>query len=147
MNDQAKDILAQMMQRTLDSVDAAVEFGQQQIPIVIEQLLTWHYVEAMVVGLLQITIVLAWCFACYRFRPGQKIDPSNDSFFDNTKNNLFTDKDNDVDPRVIFTGIASLIIFAILTDGVTHLLDAVKIAVAPKLYLLEYGATLVNGKG
>lgn len=142
-NEEAKEVLAQLMQRALDGVDAAVDFSQQQIPIVIEQLLTWHFVESLVFGVILSALLPVWIYTLYRFRPGQQIDPEG-KYYGNTKFNLFTDNDNDPDSRIIFVVFASVAVVFCFFGGISDLLSAAKIWLAPKLYLLEYGASLVK---
>lgn len=142
--DRLETVLAQMIERALGGVDAIVDFSQQQIPIVIEQLLTWHFIEALVTGLLMFVLLPIWLGICYRFRPGVRVDPNDSGFHRNTRPNLFTDRDNDGDPRLLFTGITTISVVICFFSSFSYLLTAVKITVAPKLYLLEYGASLVK---
>lgn len=143
MNEEAKTVLAQLMERALNGVDVAVEFSQEQIPDVIQQLLTWHLMESLVLGILLTSLPTAWVYLCYRFRPGQKVNPK-ESYRRNTKFNFFTDEDNDPDPRIIFVMFATVAAIGSFLGGLGNLLQAVKIIVAPKLYLLEYGASLIK---
>lgn len=143
MNEKANEVLAQLMQRALDGVDAAVDFSQQQIPEVVEQLLTWHLVESLVIGILSAATLPVWAYILYRFRPGQKINPDYD-YCSNTKFNLFTDENNDPDPRIVFVAVVSLVVVTCFFSGASDLLTACKIWLAPKLYLLEYGASLIK---
>ena len=143
MNEHAKEILAQLLQRALDGVDAAVDFSQQQIPDVIQQLLMWHFTESLVVGSLLFLLLPAWVYTLYRFRPGRKIDPEK-GFFENTQFNFFTDQDNDPDPRISLTVVATVVVLFCFAVGIGQLLESAKIWLAPKLYLLEYGASLIK---
>ena len=57
MNEQAQQVLADMMQRALDGVDEAVEFSKAEIPAVIEQLLMWHMVESLIFFIVSLLII------------------------------------------------------------------------------------------
>lgn len=128
MNDQAQQVLADMMQRALDGVDAAVDFSQAQIPDVVEQLLMWHMVESL--ALFFFGILLAFSIAIF-VRKAVK--------------NWNSIVRNDLEPPIIIFGtvycIGAAIFSGLLTIGN---LTWLKIWIAPKLYLLEYAASLVK---
>lgn len=127
MNEQAQQVLADMLERALSGVDAAVEFSQAQIPDVVEQLLMWHMFKSALffsTGLAMI-LISAWCI-WYVFKD---LEGAVDSF-------------NQEGAAVII-----LMLVFLFTGGVivtyTHL-DWIQMLIAPKLYLLEYAASLVK---
>lgn len=128
MNEQAQEVLAQMLQRVLDGVDSAVDFSQAQIPDVVEQLLMWHMVENFVwfsVGILVLFFSSLGMFKMVKKR--KQIFNSEGAEF------VFG-----FGGPVIFFGIVSG--FALILSN----LDWLKILIAPKLYLLEYAAELIK---
>lgn len=128
MNEQAQQVLADMMQLALDGVDEAVEFSKAEIPAVIEQLLMWHMVESFVffvIGLVVMTVPVFGGLAIKKY--WQKIYRE------------------DLEPFVLgFGGPALFVAGLVGFMSVIHNLDWLKIWIAPKLYLLEYGASLVK---
>ena len=130
MNEQAKEILAQMLQRVLDGVDTVSEFAAQEVPIVVEQLLMWHMVESFIRGSLGLAMAVGYYFLITRVAKPcaeKELQMSADRF------GTF--------PVTFFASIVyPPITFILLSDWLT----VVKIWIAPKLYLLEYGASLVK---
>jgi len=129
MNEKAKEILAQMLQRVLDGVDTVSEFAAQEVPIVVEQLLMWHMVESLMLCFGALLLLIGWSLITRKFYYGENAwaKISYDSF----------DEDG-VMAHVVFTVVVGYI-FIILLD-----VDWLKIWIAPKLYLLEYGASLIK---
>ncbi len=48
MNEQANKILADLLQKASNGIDAAVSFSQAQIPDVIHQLLVWNFTFSLI---------------------------------------------------------------------------------------------------
>lgn len=129
METEAKEVLAQLVQRALDGVDAAVEFSQQQVPEVVEQLLMWHAIESVIWGAIGLAM-----FAVYPaiFKVLKRVAKKEDEIR------------GDFLGAAILGGLGSFfyLVVAILFAG--RLITAFKIWLAPKLYLLEYGVSLVK---
>jgi hypothetical protein len=128
MNEQAREVLAQLMQRALDGVDAAVEFSQQEIPDVVYQLLLWKATES--------AISMAWflamlCFLVFSWKKLIKYMRSSEI-------------DDDETETAIYGVGAVLSFFWLLVSAFFFDLTWLKIWLAPKLYLLEYGASLIK---
>jgi len=116
MNDQAKEIITQMLQRVLDGVDTAADFAAQEVPIVVEQLLMWHMVESMLWCVAALAVLFVWVLITMKSYYGENAWLKTPC-------------------GTIILGI----FFLILID-----LDWLKIWIAPKLYLLEYGSALIK---
>lgn len=149
MNEQANKILVDLLQKASDGIDAAVTFSQAQIPDVIHQLLVWNFTKSLALTLLMVlTIPFVVKFAMAMLRRQQ------DGVFDNEgyswdrgnpkfKPTLIWQKDGDLSPLTIIFGFAIGLYVAILL-GVVADMTWLKIWLAPKLYLIEYAASLVN---
>jgi len=128
MNDQAKEIITQMLQRVLDDVDTAADFAAQEVPIVVEQLLMWDMVESMLRCVAALAILFVWVLITMKSYYGE---------------NAWLKTPCGYNEDAVFVHALSTIIlgifFLILID-----LDWLKIWIAPKLYLLEYGAALIK---
>lgn len=57
MNEQANKILADLLQKASNGIDAAVSFSQAQIPDVIHQLLMWNFTKSIVMSVLAIMTI------------------------------------------------------------------------------------------
>lgn len=144
MNEATQKILTDMIQRALNGIDAAVEFGQQEIPIIIQQLLTWHFAEAAIKSTLGLATVIAVVYVLVKFSARKKVDPEQSWRQNCRQPNLFFDENGDLCPRTIFT-IMSVAFALLLGVGLLrNIFIALKILIAPKLYLLEYGAALIK---
>lgn len=134
MNDQAEQVLSQLLQRAVDGVDKAVELSQSQIPDVIEQLLLWNGVFsgvefALAVFMMIITLVV--------FVKSAKM------ILEETREKGVCDQR---DSRIVFPGAVSAVMIMVTAAYTMNVadLDWLQILIAPKLYLIEYGAELVK---
>jgi len=123
VKDKASDALINMIDITVKSMSDVVEFGKQQIPEVIHQLLMWEMAKGIIgfsVGVIfAIVTVIFFRKACQWYQE----DSSNA-------------------PAHIGTAVLLVISSILLIDNIMII---VQIWVAPKLYLLEYAASLIKG--
>lgn len=124
--DKATDILLQMVNITVKTMGDVVEFGKQQIPEVVNQLIVWNAVQS---GL---WMVLGIVIAIFLIAIGNnRKEPLNDAE----------------------TGLGTFIqvvcwVIGLVVGGIMlfdNLLELIKILVAPKVWLIEYAAHLVRG--
>lgn len=124
MNEQANKILADLLQKASNGIDAAVSFSQAQIPDVIHQLLVWKFAESIVFSLLNIFLFLAAQYGAWRiFKYLRK------------------EWDLSAHPESILLAAAWLVTLVPLR-GIN--LVWLKIWLAPKLYLIEYASHLLK---
>jgi len=135
-NDELNKVLIDAINSTKDGVGQAVDFAVAQAPDVIQQLLLWRAVDSIIsclVGLL--------CFlAIYLFWRFVKSYPQPESF--SSGNLVWWDKGELHPLTAIFGGIAVIVLF-ICAIGLINL-TWLKIWIAPKLFLVEYAASLVK---
>lgn len=132
MNEQLQQALAAILNKTMAGVEAGASFLQAELPEVIQQLLMWKLAEASIKSLAAIAVIV--CFVAfmrvyYRAETGSAL------------------KDYDYCPT--FAGFAAITIGACATlvsvIGLSHYpMIAAQILVAPKLYLIEYAASLAK---
>lgn len=146
MNEQAQQVLADMLERAMSGVDAAVEFSQAQIPDVVEQLLIWHMVESLLSCLAAVCVALCSFFLFRKGVASQKA--AREAYKNGEKWTRFRESSSltshayDIKASGVFFYVpASLIAIASPFFISTTWL---KILIAPKLYLLEYAASLVK---
>lgn len=135
MDDKAQKIMVDLLQKASDGIDSAVSFSQAQIPDVVNQLLIWNFVSSILLQLLGVAMVAGSLFSLShamrcrrrghewtRLIPGSSITSiAYDICF----------------PSLIASSVIGVII-AIFN------FDWLKIWLAPKLYLIEYAASLVK---
>jgi len=128
MNEQANKILAELLQKASNGIDAAVSFSQAQIPDVIHQLLMWNFAESIIFSLTGILLFLLVQYLTFRIFKYLRKEWEDDYFSDH--------------PEVIVVFMLWLLVTLITLT----LLDLswLKIWIAPKLYLIEYAAHLVK---
>ncbi|PIJ58743.1 hypothetical protein BOM23_08325 [Erwinia sp. OLMDLW33] len=128
MNEQANKILADLLQKASNGIDAAVSFSQAQIPDVIHQLLMWNFAESIIFSLTGILLFLLVQYLTFRIFKYLRKEWEGDYFSDH--------------PEVIVVFMLWLLVTLITLT----LLDLswLKIWIAPKLYLIEYASHLVK---
>lgn len=136
MNEELQNQLTSMISKLQDVGVEAFMFGKEQIPDVISQLLTFHLVEALVmsviyflVGFVLPVIVGKMFWAYYRkalaeYKAKERRHPKDDP------------------DGLGFWFIPIGLLFLFLFGFVGNLTLALKIWLAPKVYVLEYLATL-----
>lgn len=128
MNEQANKILVELLQKAANGIDAAVTFSQAQIPDVVHQLLVWKSVSSILVQIFILSFIGVYVLAVYKF---YKITDSKR-----------------LSEGTLVAGIFSLATGALFAMGLAiaffSYFDWLKIWLAPKLYLLEYAASLIK---
>jgi len=123
MNETLQKSVSAIIDKGLSSLDTAVSFLSAEIPDLIRQLLLWHMTRAGVVAL----ITGVFMYAYYWFIRKPTKDDSIDLYV----------------PVAVVGGIAFIIAFICF---VAAIMDVLQIAIAPKLYLIEYAAGLYKRK-
>ncbi len=128
MSDQANKILVDLLQKASNGIDAAVSFSQAQIPDVVHQLLVWNFVSSMLFQIFIIIAIAGYVFAAYKF---VKITSSKR-----------------LGEGAIIVSAISLMVGACFAVGLSvaffSYFDWLKIWLAPKLYLIDYAASLIK---
>jgi len=146
MNEQAQQVLADMLERALSGVDAAVEFSQAQIPDVVEQLLMWHAVKSGAIGLIGISAMalsVALALLIINAKPGKVISDNGRFGRKEHEPTIFYDRDGDSNGM---QAVAMVLILPFAGGFLAswELMTLAQIIIAPKFYLLEYAAGLVK---
>lgn len=124
MDEQLKQAATDALTKAVEAATKGAEWLGGQIPEVVQQLLTWHFVAAVLTALMS-AVVIGGCviaaIRCYGMRSEEVWD----------KGDL---------PVEGFVGLAGSITVGFLAFlfCVVNSFTALKIAIAPKLYLLEY---------
>lgn len=128
MNDQANKILIELLQKASDGIDSAVSFSQAQIPDVVHQLLVWNTVSSILFQLFILSAIGGYIFAVYK-----SIKLSNDRYI----------SDGAIVAAVSAFSVGGVIVIGLGVAFFAYF-DWLKIWLAPKLYLIEYAASLIK---
>lgn len=130
MNDQLQKVLADIITRVTSGADAAIQFGKEQIPEVLKQLLIWNFTFSFLIWFSATAVIVGyiiWMLTKFRW------------WFKNQRSTT-TEQDAAVTVLTVIWGFVSFIMIFVFWCN----LDWLKIWVAPKLYLLEYAASLIK---
>ena len=136
INDQLQQSLSQILDQAVSGVQAGVSLLSAELPDVIHQLLLWKMIESLiwcVVGLIFTVVSIHWLVK--NSGRGKK----EGSHFRPT---LTHDETGDIAPwiPVSILPLVVIVIVASFTINITWL----QILIAPKVYLIEYAASLVT---
>lgn len=144
MNEQANKVLAELLKKASDGIDAAVSFSQAQIPDVMHQLLLWNFTRSIVLSILcLISIPFAVWFLKMQFtrkKIGEFVQCGEKK--ERYQWTLVFDSKGDASPAM-FVLVLFVLLYASSVGSVLLNMTWLKIWLAPKLYLIEYAASLV----
>jgi uncharacterized integral membrane protein len=123
----ARDVGHDVVVASKEGIVKAVDFAQEQAPIVVQEFLKWKFCEALFYSIGSIIILILIGIVAYRSYKCVK----SSSFYS-----------SDIAPTLsifalVGTVVAGPIIMATVT--VPRTLEAIKIQVAPRVYMIEYG--------
>lgn len=126
----ANDALVTIISRVTQGLDSAVSFLSAQLPDVIHQLLMWHFTTSLVKDCFGFLIIIMFIVCDFYLFRVMKEEPANS-------------KDE------IAGFCAFLVILSLVGTAIVYWLflsfDWLEIWVAPKIWLIEYGTTLLKG--
>ncbi|WP_288446456.1 hypothetical protein [uncultured Serratia sp.] len=145
MSEQANKVLAELLQKASDGIDAAVSFSQAQIPDVAHQLLVWNFTRSIVLSLICIATIpfVVWFLKLQLVKKeiGEEI-----KYSEHCKKyqwNLVYCSDGSPSPAIVILGFA-MVLYVSFIGTILLNMTWLKILLAPKLYLLEYAASLIK---
>jgi len=150
MNEQANKVLADLLQKASNGIDAAVSFSQAQIPDVVHQLLIWNFTKSLLMTVIAFASVypVVWILRRSWQRIPDGVFRSGDGYScENGRTKyvptLMWDKYGEISFTIMIP--APILVFWATWFFMTVLdLTWLKIWIAPKLYLLEYAASLIK---
>lgn len=125
VKEKASDMLLNMVNVTIQTMSDVVEFGKQQIPEVIHQLLMWNALKASIWVVVAVVFSVFLCTVVNRAKPGLNESASGFGSFVQALGWLIA---------MVVGGAVFMI----------NLLQAAYILIAPKVWLIEYAAELVK---
>ena len=142
MNEQLQQALAQVIEKATDGVQSGVSFLSAELPDVIHQLLMWKMIESLVMCIAGITLLSVMTYILIKYSGvGAKIKDS-DSRWKTHQITLTHDAEGDIAPWIPVT--ITIPVLAALGCASLVNIDWLKIWIAPKVYLIEYAASLVK---
>jgi hypothetical protein len=121
MNEEITNKLQETLVGLIDSATSAAQFVQSEIPEVLEQLLMWKMAESIVICVVAVVLLLS-PVPIYKITNALAKKNDDDGFF-----------------------VINLFSIPLLIIGLCEInLDWLQIWLAPKVYLIEYAANLVN---
>lgn len=121
----SSELLVKMIDVTVQSVSDVVEFGKQQIPEVIHQLIMWNIAKVSIWMILGLVIAIFLC------QVGNKLKPSLNQ----------SEKGLGTFVQGIFWAVGLAVGGTIF---VKNLFEVAYIVIAPKVWLIEYAAQLIK---
>ena len=130
MNEEMQSALVKFINQSLDVFNQGVGFMSEQIPDVVQQLLAWKFTSSLLGFIFFCLCCLIWAYANYR----------QIKWWGGKNEYGKTRITSDFGPFVIFNVLQALFITLIPNN----LFDWLKIWIAPKVWLIEYAASLVK---
>ncbi|EEU9393885.1 hypothetical protein FYN09_24750 [Escherichia coli] len=149
MQEEAKKILVDLLKKASDGIDSAIAFSQAQIPDVVHQLLVWNMVDSLIKTLIAISTIplVIWFMKkqCKKVEIG-KFDNDGRSWDNGQpkyKPTMIWESDGRLSSFVLPL-VAVFILWLSFIISVVANMTWLKIWLAPKLYLIEYAASLIK---
>lgn len=141
MNEQLQQSVAEILNRAISGIDSSVAFMQSELPEVIEQLLMWYAVRGVIM------VIIGLCLTIPFILIVKKI--TNECIMDATKSSFWVDvykhPDNAISVEAMILAVpAGFLSFIGAIIALCNVMDPIQIWIAPKIWLMEYAATLVK---
>ncbi|MCN2205039.1 hypothetical protein MLT84_22750 [Escherichia coli] len=149
MQEEANKILVDLLKKASDGIDSAIAFSQAQIPDVVHQLLVWNMVDSLIKTLIAIsTIPLVFWFMKKQYQKVEigKFDDEGRSWDNGQpkyKPTMIWESDGRLSGFVLPLVAVFILWFSFIISVVANM-TWLKIWLAPKLYLIEYAASLIK---
>ncbi|EOT8374403.1 hypothetical protein ACKW9I_000875 [Escherichia coli] len=140
MEEQANKILVELLQKASNGIDAAVSFSQAQIPDVVRQLLIWSFVHSALFQVAGLLLLIA-AMKLPGFARTARNNGERWTSFDGRPNDGHFISSVYYDICTVFVPIFGSIMGVLI---IAFNFEWLKILLAPKLFLIEYAASLVK---
>lgn len=124
-SDKFKDNLDEIMEFVKDSIQQAKEFAGDHVPPLIENLITYYSIYHTALTVLLLLIPFFYWIWFLRAVNNERIHEDDVGGF----------------------GALGFFLLPVFGFGIHHAVEAVKVIVAPRLYLLEYASDIVSSGG
>lgn len=137
MNEQTQAVITEILTKALKAVEQGAEFLEGEIPEVVEQLLIWHFVSSILAAIFG--VILFGSIIYFIRKQVTWWNQDVDCEYGGGKEKRYQ---SSIGP---FIGVNLFLIFPI-SYSLSCIVDTawIKIWIAPKLFLLEYAASIVK---
>ena len=141
MNEQLQNQLVEILQSVSTSVGDAKEFMIAELPDVVQQVLSWYTVLSVVENIIAIILLVLIMYVIRNMliKPESMSTANVIQRLSFMKDN-YAEKGIDHSPGVLLAAAAAVLMFAVAMSKLNIVF--LKILIAPKLWLIEYAATL-----
>lgn len=153
MNEQLQQALTAILNKTMQGVDTGVSFLSSQMPDVISQLLMWEMAQAGIgLSIILLVVVISSFSARWATKVFAKYNEGYYLFIRNHGNEeekkrgqIMRDEAGQLIPwAVISVAVCVFSWLALFMGGIPMLMKMIQIWLAPKIYLIEYAASLTK---
>lgn len=123
MNDELQKMISDLLSKPLSGVDKTIDFLTGEIPLYVQELLMWHGVYSFVEFVFGLCVLILIPVSCKAVHNGVKNKGWDDESY-----------------LELGFGLIFLVIFSVIYINLTWL----QIWIAPRVFLVEYAAKLVN---
>lgn len=143
MNEQLQQALAELLNKTLNGIDAGAALLQAELPEVIQQLLLWYAVKGVVQGLFGLFIMCLFFFIVYKACTSKPEDGTTNVFWN--KCSYKEDLEFEFGWIMVFSSGTPFVLMLGLCN-MADIMSSLQILIAPKVWLIEYATTLAKVK-
>jgi hypothetical protein len=151
MNEQLQQSLAVILSKATDGVEAGISFLQAEIPDVVQQLLLWKMVSNIFVF---VSLAFLAAYTVIKFKPfalklmeysrGSSMYYENFGEIEREGKRIMSENGGSVPFAVAWFFVAFVSCLFFMFSGVESAGTALQIWLAPKIYLIEYAASLAK---
>jgi hypothetical protein len=134
MNEQLQTTVNEILQKSISAFEQGAEWMAGEIPDVVEQLLKWHMMEAVIYLTISLMFFTISVVAINNLRKG----------WSDSKSWVWDSYGMISIPAFLVCMLASIALAVSFVEIISNTLLIAKISIAPKLYLLEYTSSLIK---
>lgn len=142
MDQQLSTALADSLRQFVEAFKHGASFVQAELPDVLRQLLAWELTRSVVIVLVSLAVLVTLGLLARRYGRPERIPETEWTEY---RASWAWERDGDASLAgflaAFLGGFTAMFAAGFFVDGV---LDAVKILIAPKVFLLEYAASFVK---
>ena len=144
MNEQMQQALIKIIEKANSGVDASINFLGDQLPDVVHQLLTWGLLSSVVACFVCVFVVIAGVITLKK--TFSAIESAKDKKQTNWAYYIYSSGvTGSTEGGAVISILLSIILSGIsIIVFIANIFDALKIVFAPKIWLIEYAATLAK---
>ena len=151
MNEQLQQALAEILSKTMVSIEAGTTFMQAELPDVIQQLLTWKLASSFLIFIIA-SIVFSLCLLklkrlapdAFEYQRGSSLYYNNSGELEAQGRKIMQDKAASLPFFFIWATATIITGLVFIIEGLPAAGVSMKIWLAPKIYLIEYAASVVK---